>query len=68
MKIALDNNAKIVYYVIPIVALQQLLKRLNKMDEELFEFIESNVTEIDMDFQDMTEEDKAILIFRNSTY
>ena len=63
MKIALDNNAKIVYYVIPIVALQQLLKRLNKMDEELFEFIESNVTEIDMDFQD-----KAILIFRNSTY
>lgn len=50
------------------MALQQLLKRLNKMDEELFEFIESNVTEIDMDFQDMTEEDKAILIFRNSTY
>lgn len=38
------------------------------MPEELLQYIEDNVIEIDMDFEDMTEEERAILIFRNSTY
>lgn len=40
------------------------------MDEDLLIFIEENLNEFDMDFEDedMTEEERAILIFRNSTY
>tara|TARA_R100000479_G_C6220776_1_gene141598 strand:+ start:43 stop:168 length:126 start_codon:yes stop_codon:yes gene_type:complete len=40
------------------------------MDEELYKFIEDNVFEIDMDFEDedISEEDKIILMLRNSTY
>ena len=39
-------------------------------DDFLDNFVENNVTEIDMDFEDedMTEEDRVILILRNSTY
>ena len=40
------------------------------MDEELYKFIEDNVFEIDMDFEDeeIAEGDKIILMLRNSTY
>ena len=38
------------------------------MDEDLLIFIEENLNEFDMDFEDMPEEERAILIFRNSTY
>tara|TARA_Y100000310_G_scaffold38126_1_gene35722 strand:+ start:340 stop:480 length:141 start_codon:yes stop_codon:yes gene_type:complete len=44
------------------------IKEKLSYDDFLDNFVENNVTEIDMDFQDMTEEDRAILIFRNSTY
>lgn len=37
-------------------------------DDFLDRFVEDNVTEIDMDFESMTEEEREILRFRNSTY